>query len=84
MKNITSIKFPVGHIHCLLHKGNYIHHIHHLLCQGNNVQRVGAGTFFYLGAVMEYLATEILELAVNAARQKEIQNHLPSLVIGHL
>ncbi|KAK2703345.1 hypothetical protein QYM36_018138 [Artemia franciscana] len=41
--NRAGLKFPVGRIHRLLRKGNY-------------VERVGAGAPVYIAAVMEYLA----------------------------
>nr|CAH7729470.1 unnamed protein product [Callosobruchus chinensis] len=47
----AGLQFPVGRIHRLLRKGNY-------------AERVGAGAPVYLAAVMEYLAAEVLELAV--------------------
>ncbi|OON19903.1 hypothetical protein X801_04222, partial [Opisthorchis viverrini] len=42
-------QFPVGRVHRLLRKGNY-------------VERAGVGTSVYLAAVLEYLAVEFLEL----------------------
>ncbi|XP_058830909.1 histone H2A-beta, sperm-like [Topomyia yanbarensis] len=51
----AELRFPVGRIHRLLKKGNY-------------ANRIGAGASVYLTAVMEYIATEILELAGNNAR----------------
>ena len=54
----AGLQFPVGRIHRLLRKGNY-------------GTRVGAGAPVYLGAVLEYLAAEVLELAGNAARDNK-------------
>jgi histone H2A len=54
----AGLQFPVGRLHRLLRKGNY-------------GTRVGAGAPVYLGAVLEYLAAEILELAGNAARDNK-------------
>ena len=51
----AGLQFPVGRVHRFLKKGNY-------------GERVGAGAPVYLAAVMEYMATEVLELAGNAAR----------------
>ena len=53
----AGLQFPVGRIHCLLHKVNY-------------AQRVGAGAPVYMAAVMEYLVAEILELAGNTKKNK--------------
>lgn len=50
----AGLQFPVGRIHRFLKKGNYS-------------RRVGSGAPVYLGAVLEYLTAEILELAGNAA-----------------
>merc|ERR1712037_309955 len=60
----AGLQFPVGRIHRLLRKGNY-------------VKRVGAGAPVYMGAVMEYLAAEILELAGNAARDNKKSRIIP-------
>ena len=54
----AGLQFPVGRIHRLLRKGRY-------------ANRVGAGAPVYLASVIEYLATEILELAGNAARDNK-------------
>ena len=54
----AGLQFPVGKIHRLLRTGRYS-------------KQVGPGAAVYLGAVMEYLAAEILELAGNAARDNK-------------
>ncbi|XP_049629694.1 histone H2A.J-like [Suncus etruscus] len=54
----AGLQFPVGRLHLLLRKGNY-------------VDRIGAGAPVYLAAVLEYLTAEILELAGNASRDKK-------------
>ena len=60
----AGLQFPVGRIHRLLRKGNY-------------GERVGAGAPVYLAAVLEYLSTEILELAGNAARDNKKTRIIP-------
>ncbi|XP_041043173.1 histone H2A-like [Carcharodon carcharias] len=62
----AGLHFPVGHIHRLLRKGHY-------------AERVRARAPVYLAAVLEYLTVKILELTVNAARDKKtriIPRHL--------
>ncbi|XP_065884086.1 late histone H2A.2.2-like [Dysidea avara] len=54
----AGLQFPVGRIHRQLRSGNY-------------AERIGGAAPVYLGAVMEYLAAEILELAGNAARDNK-------------
>nr|XP_033466128.1 histone H2A-beta, sperm-like [Epinephelus lanceolatus] len=54
-----------------------VDHVHRLLCKGNYVERVSAGAPIYLAAVLEYLTTEILELAGNAARGKKKTRIIP-------
>src|SRR5690242_21562960 len=60
----AGLAFPVGRVHRLLPKGNY-------------VQRVGAGAPVCLAAVLEYLVSEILELAGNAARDNKKTRIIP-------
>lgn len=60
----AGLQFPVGRIHRMLKAGNY-------------AERVGAGAPIYLGAVLEYLTAEILELAGNAARDNKRQRIIP-------
>merc|ERR1712172_334402 len=60
----AGLQFPVGRIHRLLRKGNYS-------------KLIGTGASVYLGAVMEYLTAEILELAGNAARDNKKSRIIP-------
>ena len=60
----AGLQFPVGRIHRMLKDGNF-------------ADRVGAGAPIYLGAVLEYLTAEILELAGNAARDNKRQRIVP-------
>ncbi|XP_033226655.1 histone H2A-like, partial [Belonocnema kinseyi] len=60
----AGLQFPVVRLHRLLRKGTY-------------AERVGAGAPFYLAAVMEYLAAEVLELAENAARHNKKSRIIP-------
>ncbi|KER23008.1 hypothetical protein T265_09018 [Opisthorchis viverrini] len=61
-------QFPVGRVHRLLRKGNYVERVdvgtpvYLAAVKGNYVERVGVGTSVYLAAVLEYLAVEFLEL----------------------
>jgi len=60
----AGLQFPVGRISRYLRKGRY-------------AARVGGGAPVYLGAVLEYLAAEILELAGNAARDNKRTRIVP-------
>ncbi|KFD49291.1 hypothetical protein M513_09843, partial [Trichuris suis] len=60
----AGLMFPVGRIHRLLRRGNY-------------TERIGAGAPVYLSAVIEYLTTDVLELAGNAARDKKKTRVIP-------
>ncbi|KAL5698824.1 hypothetical protein ACHQM5_024978 [Ranunculus cassubicifolius] len=54
----AGLQFPVGRLARYLKNGRY-------------ARRVGSGAPIYLGAVLEYLAAEVLELAGNAARDNK-------------
>mmetsp|Transcript_23033 Transcript_23033/g.39582 ORF Transcript_23033/g.39582 Transcript_23033/m.39582 type:complete len:143 (+) Transcript_23033:109-537(+) len=60
----AGLQFPVGRIASLLKKGRY-------------ASRIGAGAPVYLGAVLEYMCAEILELAGNAARDNKKTRIIP-------
>ncbi|KFQ45305.1 Late histone H2A.L3, partial [Nestor notabilis] len=60
----AGLHFPVGRIYRLLKRGNY-------------ADRIGTGAAVYLAAVLEYLSSEILELAGKAAREKKKTRILP-------
>ena len=60
----AGLQILVGSVHRLLHNDNYS-------------QRVGAGASVYLAAVIEYLSTEVLELAGNAARDNKKTRIIP-------
>merc|ERR1712242_431461 len=63
----AGLQFPVGRIHRLLRKGNY-------------AARVGAGAPVYMAAVMEYLAAEILQLAIR--NDEELNKLLAGVTIA--
>ncbi|XP_021192679.2 histone H2A, sperm [Helicoverpa armigera] len=50
----AGITLPVGRIHRILKNGNY-------------APRIGGGAAVYMAAVLDYLASELLELSANAA-----------------
>ena len=60
----AGLQFPVGRIHRQVRKRNY-------------AERVGASAPVYLAAVMEYLASEVLQLAGNAARDNKKSRIVP-------
>jgi histone H2A len=60
----AGLQFPVGRVHRYLKKGKY-------------ASSIGAGAPIYLGAVLEYLAAEVLELAGNAARDNKKTRIVP-------
>ncbi|XP_065876973.1 probable histone H2A.3 [Euphorbia lathyris] len=60
----AGLQFPVGRIARFLKAGKY-------------ADRVGGGSPVYLGAVLEYLAAEVLELAGNAARDNKKTRVVP-------
>ena len=60
----AGLQFPVGRIARFLR-------------QGRHAQRVGAGAPVYLAAVLEYLATEVLELTGNAAKDNKKSRIVP-------
>lgn len=64
----AGLEFPVGRVHRFLKDGNY-------------ADRVGAGAPIYLGAVLEYLTAEILELAGNAARDNKLHRIVPRHIL---
>merc|ERR1712123_380584 len=63
----AGLQFPVGRIHRLLRKGNY-------------AARVGAGAPVYMAAVMEYLAAEVLQLAIR--NDEELNKLLAGVTIA--
>ena len=55
--------------------------IYHNVTKGNYAEILGAGAPVYLAAVMEYLATEVLELAGNAAHDKKKIRIIPKYLL---
>jgi len=64
----AGIVFPAGRIQRKLKQGNY-------------ADRIGVGASVYLGAVLEYLTAEVVELAGNAARDNHKQRIMPRHVL---
>ncbi|KFV09153.1 Histone H2A type 1, partial [Pterocles gutturalis] len=63
----AGLQFPVGRVYRILKRGNY-------------ADRIGPGAAIYLAAVLEYLSTEILELAGNAARENKKSRIMPRYI----
>lgn len=64
----AGLQFPVGRLHRALRKGNY-------------ADRIGAGAPVYMGAVLEYLVAEILELSGNAATDNKKKRIVPRHIL---
>ena len=63
----AGLSFPVGRIARMLKNGRY-------------AERVGIGAPVYLAAVLEYLVTEILEIAVMVVKQNKKNRIIPRYV----
>jgi histone H2A len=59
--------FPVGRVSSMLRSGSY-------------ARRVAAGSGVYLASVVEYLATELLELAVKASKHHGFKRITPRAI----
>ena len=64
----SGLHFPVGRV------------LRHWRC-GKHSSRIGAGAPVYLAAVLEYMATEVLELAGNAARANKKARITPRHIV---
>jgi histone H2A len=54
--------------------------VHRHLKDGRYAKRIGAGAPVYIAAVLEYLASEVLELAGNAARENNLKRITPRMI----